>query len=304
MNLTLQQIASALHGEVSGDQVLAPGPGHSPKDRSLSIKLDENAPGGFVVHTFSLSDNPILCKDYVREKCGLEPFKSNGKTNGQALVVASYPYFDENGETLFVVDRYDPKGFSQRRPDGKGGWLFKLGDVRRVLYRLPEVIEAVASERPIFIPEGEKAVHALEQIGVTATCSPGGAGKWRTEYSDHLKGANIVILPDADEPGEQHAISVATSLGSVAKQIRVLRLPNLPGKGDPYDWIAKGGTVDALWKLVEATPEYTRSDAKHDAPKGRSLGAALPILNRSRLNGYGRGASPRESTPPTLANRA
>jgi hypothetical protein len=46
MDLTLSQIAHALGGEVRGNQVLAPGPGHSSKDRSLSIKLDPNAPGG------------------------------------------------------------------------------------------------------------------------------------------------------------------------------------------------------------------------------------------------------------------
>ena len=143
MNLTLQQIASALHAEVSGNQVLAPGPGHSPKDRSLSIKLDANAPDGFIVHSFA-GDDPIVCRDFVRQKCGLEPFKSNGKSNGLAKVIASYPYLDENGETLFVVDRYDPKGFRQRRPVGKSVWQFSLGAMRRVPYRLPAVIEAVA----------------------------------------------------------------------------------------------------------------------------------------------------------------
>jgi hypothetical protein len=71
MQLTLQHVARALGGEVSGNQVRAPGPGHNPKDRSLSITLDPDAPGGFLVHTFSLSDNPLLCKDYVREKLDL-----------------------------------------------------------------------------------------------------------------------------------------------------------------------------------------------------------------------------------------
>ena len=198
--MNLQQLARALGGDVRGNQVMAPGPGHSPKDRSLAVKLDPAAPDGFVVFSHA-GDDVIACRDYVREKCSLEPFKPSGNTNGLAVVAASYPYFDETGETLFVVDRYEPKGFRQRRPDGKGGWQFSLGDTRRVLYRLPEINEAVASERPIFIAEGEKAVHALEQIGVTATCSPGGAGKWRKEYSECLKGADVVILPDADDRG-------------------------------------------------------------------------------------------------------
>ena len=88
-DLSLQEIAAALGGEVSGPQVTAPGPNHSPKDRSLSVKLDASAPGGFVVHSFA-GDDPIVCKDYVREKCGLEPFKSNGKPHGQSVLAASH----------------------------------------------------------------------------------------------------------------------------------------------------------------------------------------------------------------------
>ena len=75
------------------------------------------------------------------------------------------------------VVRYAPKGFRQRRPDGKGGWLWSIGETSRVLYRLSEVAEAVASQRTIFIAEGEKAVDALVKLGVPATCSPGGAGE-------------------------------------------------------------------------------------------------------------------------------
>src|SRR5262245_63778635 len=74
----LQALARALGGEVSGDQVLAPGPRHSAKDRSLSVKLDRGAPDGFVVNSFA-NDDPIECKDFVRAKAGIPPFKPNGK---------------------------------------------------------------------------------------------------------------------------------------------------------------------------------------------------------------------------------
>jgi putative DNA primase/helicase len=70
--LTLQQLARALGGDISGNQVLAPGPGHSPKDRSLSIKPEQSAPDGFVVYSFA-GDDAIRCKDYVRTKLGLPP---------------------------------------------------------------------------------------------------------------------------------------------------------------------------------------------------------------------------------------
>jgi hypothetical protein len=173
------------------------------------------------------------------------------KPNGKATTVANYTYQDEQGGTLFVVDRLDPKGFRQRRPDGNGGWLHQIGTTRRVLYRLPELLEAVASERPVFIAEGEKAVDALRKLGVTATCSPGGAGKWRDEYAKHLRGANVIALPDNDDCGQRHAEDVVRSLTGIASSIKVLNLPNLPPKGDPYDWIEAGGTAEVLWALAD-----------------------------------------------------
>ena len=245
--LNLTQIAHALGGEVSGRQVLAPGPEHSPKDRSLSVKLGDT--GEPVVHSFA-GDDPLKCKDYVREKLGLPAWQpQRGKSREP---IATYPYHDETGATLFEVIRSEPKGFRQRRPDGQGRWIHKLDDVRRVLYRLPELLEAVSSARPIFIAEGEKAVDALTSLGVPATCSPGGAGKWRDEYSEHLADADVVILPDNDEPGGRHCEAVAKSLEGVAARVRVLRLPGLPPKGDADDWIRSGGTVEQLWQLVEA----------------------------------------------------
>jgi len=111
------------------------------------------------------------------------------------------------GELLFQVVRYEPKTFRQRRPNGKGGWHWSMKGVRRVPYRLPELMEAVTLKQTIFIAEGEKAVDTLANLGVPATCSPGGAEKWLNEYSEHLAGADVVILPDNDEPGDALACS-------------------------------------------------------------------------------------------------
>jgi putative DNA primase/helicase len=68
--LDLRAIARALGGEVSGRRVLAPGPQHSAKDRSLCVSLASAMPSGFLVHSFS-GDDPIQCKDYVRTRLGL-----------------------------------------------------------------------------------------------------------------------------------------------------------------------------------------------------------------------------------------
>ena len=83
---------------------------------------------------------------------------SNGRANSQHKIVASYDYTDEFGTLLFQVVRLAPKTFRQRRPDGKGGWIWNLEGVTRVLYRLPDLMEALALERRVFVVEGEKDV--------------------------------------------------------------------------------------------------------------------------------------------------
>jgi len=104
-------------------------------------------------------------------------------------VVENYDYLSADGEVLFRVARLEPKDFRQQTPDGRGGWKWGAKGAKRVLYRLPRVLQAVEAGETVWIVEGEKSVHALEAIGLTATCSPGGAGKWNDDYGTALKGA-------------------------------------------------------------------------------------------------------------------
>src|ERR1700745_3527931 len=71
----IQTVAELLGGEVSGGQVLAPGPGHGVTDRPMRGRLDASPPDGFVVNSFA-GDDAIACKDYVRGKLGLPPFEA------------------------------------------------------------------------------------------------------------------------------------------------------------------------------------------------------------------------------------
>jgi 5S rRNA maturation endonuclease (ribonuclease M5) len=175
-------------------------------------------------------------------------------------IVAVYPYVDESGKLLFEVVRFDPKDFVQRRPDGNGGWVWNLNGVRRVLYRLPDVLKAVQSGRIIFIVEGEKDADALGGLGLVATTNPHGAGKWREEYSQALKGAHVAIIPDRDDAGRRHAESVARSLWGKAKTIKVVELSG-DGVKDVSDWLRAGGTKEELLKLVAQAPEWKPAPA-------------------------------------------
>lgn len=164
--------------------------------------------------------------------------------------LATYDYCDERGELLYQAvrlwDEKRGKDFRQRRPDGKGGWTWRLDDARRVLYRLPELL---ASSGPVFVVEGEKDADNLARIGLTATTNPMGAGKWRAEYAETLRGREVAILPDNDGPGRAHAAAVAESLRGVAASVRVVALPGLAAKGDVSDWLAAGGTAAQLVEL-------------------------------------------------------
>jgi hypothetical protein len=118
-------------------------------------------------------------------------------------IAKNYDYRDERGELLYQAVRLYPKDFRQRRPDGRGDWDWKLGDVRRVLYRLPDLMKSVADSETIYIPEGEKDVDNLRAIGLAATTNAGGVKKWRAEYCQHLRGADVIVLPDNDDAGRQ-----------------------------------------------------------------------------------------------------
>src|SRR5260370_12191326 len=114
----------------------------------------------------------------------------------------------------------DPKDFKQRRPDGKGGWVWSIKGVRLILYRLPELVKREVEM--VFICEGERDVESLEGLGLLATCNPMGAGKWRAEYSEAIYGRSVAILPDNDEPRRAHAAAVALNLMSFGFEVRIV----------------------------------------------------------------------------------
>ena len=185
-------------------------------------------------------------------------------------IVKTYDYIDEKGKLLYQVCRMEPKDFVQRRPkaDGKG-WIWNLKDVRRVLYLLPEVLEA----QEVIICEGEKDVDNLMELAFIATCNPGGAGKWRDNYNEALRGKDVILLPDNDDQGRDHMNNVAISLNGTTKSLKMINLPELPSKGDVSDFIAqfgddKEGAAERLSILITEARQY-------EPPKKASLEDAI-----------------------------
>jgi 5S rRNA maturation endonuclease (ribonuclease M5) len=222
-------------------------PGHLDNNASLSVS---NGDGRVLIHCHAGCDLVTILDALGLKKTDL--FDEERPTTETAPQVDEfYDYVDENGDLLYQVVRSYPKKFRQRRPDGQGGWLWQIGDTRRVPYRLPEIRKAVGEGLSIWIAEGEKDVHALERAGCVATCNPGGAGKWKDEYSEHLRGATeIVVVQDKDGPGKQHAQHLIGSLKDVQ---RILIVEALTGK-DAADHLGAGHTLDEF-TLINEWPE-------------------------------------------------
>lgn len=219
------------------------------KDRHPSLSVGKGDDGRVLLHCHAGCDFFDIVRALGLEAKGLFPPKPQAT---KPKLEATYPYTDEDDKLLFEVVRYDPKSFAQRRPDGKGDWIWNLGDVKRVLYRLPEVLQAKARGEAIFVVEGEKDVESLRNLGLCATTNPHGAGKWRDEYSETLRGSHVVIIPDRDEPGRKHAEAVAKSLFGKAESVKIVELD----AKDVSDWLASGGTRKELEALMAQAPQW------------------------------------------------
>lgn len=264
--MTIDELLARLEGvRASGSGHVARCPAH--EDRRASLSIGEGDDGTTLIKCFAGCDPSAILAALglrMRDLFASEPARQ--RTRGR--IAAEYDYRDEAGTLLYQAVRMIPKDFRQRVPDGSGGWSWRLNGVRRVLYRLPELLAADASQT-VYIVEGEKDCDRLRSLGLVATTNAGGAGKWRDEYSEHLRGRRVAIIPDHDDPGRKHAEQVARSLAGIAERVNVLSLPDLPPKGDVSDWLGGGGTVEELRALAEAAPEWAPA-AESAAPADRA----------------------------------
>ena len=251
-----------------GPEVKLRCPFHEDKTPSLSVNLDK---GVWKCHTgcgeggildfeakFSGCDRDTA-KPKVAELIGVQVFSAGDKPD------AVYQYHDAQGRLVFEKLRYPGKRFVQRRPSPKGGYEYKLGDLKKPLYRLPDLLTA----NEIFICEGEKDADNVlaaiakekfpELVRVTATTNFDGAGKWREEYAPFFAGKKTVIFPDQDEIGRKHAQRVATSLYPYACGVKVVTLPGLSDHGDVSDYL-QTHTVADLIAQIKKTPQWHPED--------------------------------------------
>jgi hypothetical protein len=274
--MSAQEIASILGnakkvggGYLASCPVPSHGQGNGDKHPSLSITMsDDGNPlfkchGGCDQHTVfstikemgllpALPDRP----DYLDS---IKPMKPIPLISTPVLE-HEWHYTDEDGISLFIKQRFktfDSKGKTYKTlrvmPDGTR--VGKLGDCRLVPYKLPDLRQATAAGRVVYITEGEKAADALGSLGVVATTSHAGAGGWNDELNQYFKDANVVIVPDNDLVGWHYASKVTEALIPFAKSVRVLDLNLSNPKEDAYEWVNRyDGSRTLLAQIAKACP--------------------------------------------------
>ena len=273
--MTAGELAAKLDARRCGDGWSAKCPAHA--DRRASLSIGRGDDGSVLLHCHA-----GCATEAVLTAAGLTFADLAGETqrNGheRSRLVKTYDYTDEHGALLFQVVRLQPKSFRQRRPDGSGGWIWSLRDVRRVLFGLPELRD----QKAVYLVEGEKDVLALRAIGLSATTNAGGAGKWRDEYVTQLQTVgvtNVIIIPDNDAAGRTHAQTVAENCHHVGIQVQMLDLPGLPPKGDISDWMKAGHTVEEFLGLSERAAPWRPADSTPTTPAARKEAIAVCLAD-------------------------
>lgn len=272
-----EEVRDELDGvnKLSDDEWEAFCPAHNDTNQSLTFAEGDEKP--VVLHCHKGCE----FKDIAAELDSL----SNNWPPWEGTEVRRYPYRDRHGRKRFDMVRWEmrdeehpacgEKKFTQQAylPEheeaGQNGcpagyvWGRKKHGIEPLLYHLPEVIEAADDGKIVFVTEGEEDAETLREWGFTATTAPQGAGEWESQYTDALSGAHVVILPDNDAAGKEHARMVAQEVLPVAESVRIVHLPDLPEKGDVTDWAEAGGTREELKELVRQTPEFAREKSDH-----------------------------------------
>ncbi|MEL4895476.1 DUF3987 domain-containing protein, partial [Crocosphaera sp. Alani8] len=209
----------------------------------------------------------------------------------------SWIYRDRQGQFLIKVTRTDDgngkRSFNQYHWNGKQ-WISGYGPVNREdipIYRYREVREAIAQNKTIFIVEGEPCADLLWKKGIPATCNIGGSGKWLPHHSKDLESAKVVICPDRDVCGVEHADTIVKDFPDAQWLYAFPDSPmwqNLPeNKGlDLADWVEdyKLSKDDVLTAVVNEKRETATHNQTGSSVGGKGNQAKNKVINHPRYN--------------------
>lgn len=254
----MPDLLSAFRGvRKAGDGWGACCPAHEDRKASLSISAGDD--GRWLLHCHAGCEiEAILAAAGLEVKDLFEDLPSKGERR----IVAVFDYTTPAGDVAYQTVKYEPKDFRQRRPDGKGGYIWSTKGLQPLIYRRHEL-----SGRPTaLVAEGEKDCDALWSVGMPATCNHGGAGRWTHSHAAQLSEAgikNVIVVPDADMPGRNHAKSVARSCLAAGLVVKVVTLPD--NCKDVSAFFDAGHDKDELARLIESESIYTATEAAEAA---------------------------------------
>jgi len=255
-------------------------PAHDDKNPSLSIS---DSQGKILLNCFSGCSIENICASLDIEVSDLfaKPVEE------QKTKRTVYSYTDETGKELYRKIRIEPgfngqtKSFYSELTDDNGTIVKSLGSCRKVLYRLPELLQAISENTPVFLVEGEKDVENLRAYNLQATNALDSL-KWTDEFTEVLKEADVIILYDKDQTGLKRKDNLCKNLYKRVKRLRVVDLPGLEYQeshgADISDWLSMGHTTAELMDLVSKTPDYTPPN-----PKGKVTSVNLTAFLNMEL---------------------
>lgn len=224
------------------------------------------------------------CLKHYAEKAGVPVGRV--EFSGSKVLEQVYRYTEADGSLSYGVFRYrTPNGKKDFRqyPWRDGAWVKEKGcmeGIHPLPYRLPELI-AAPKEDTIYAVEGERDADRLMTEGLVATTNSQGSKStdqtWpRDSFLPHFKGRDVVVIPDNDKPGRDHAHRVCRTLIQVALRVRFLELPGLPIKGDVSDWLDMGHTIDELGRLAFRALDWSPELAIDEVKLGPGSGIIIP----------------------------
>ena len=248
--------------QVSENQYMAICPAHDDHSPSLSIGLSKDRKQILLNCFAGCKAEDILNNVGLKLKDMYDNDERN-ETNTMSKTV--YTYYNADGSIAYTKNRFDKadgkKSFSFVRPNGEKG----LGDKKPVPYNLPEVIRA----QKVYFVEGEKCADAVIQAGrVATTLNCGSGSKWLSEYQDYFMGKEVVILPDNDKPGMKYAKKIVENIPNA----KIVCLPGLPPKGDVYDWLKAGHSMEEVDDLpyLDILEQDESTELKSEPQKRKS----------------------------------
>lgn len=243
--------------------------------------------------TFNIKDSPI------RENVVKEAWIAYLERKFNAKYIEHYDYFliDQSGKAVYAYTkvRLQDKTGKKKLIYGRfNGDRFILGLQGKKAKDIPAIYgssirtiqEAIEHQKTIFYVEGEKDTNTLMRKGYTVfTC--GGSGDWKKSVSEIVRQANVIILADNDEPGEQLAYQVMQDLQLISNSVRIIKpMPDVD-KADITDYFEAGHTVEEFENLIRTGDDtkYICTDVQKNQKQGTGRKQAVTQENKGDVAG-------------------